>query len=127
MGKYENGEYKHWSPHNNRADCELRGGEWMEFHNFLERAPQHTTKEECVGASDEHVKYIWGRPMGDPVLQCLVALHEPECVEAPWSRPNHLGNTKSTGEPVNYEWKLPHFPSGISQRCVLRVRCVNLN
>jgi hypothetical protein len=36
----------------------------------------------------------------------------PECREAPWSRENHLGNTKSDPattplNPVRYRWKLP--------------------
>jgi hypothetical protein len=47
----------------------------------------------------------------------------PECKEAPWSRPNHMGNTYG-GEPIKYTWKIPE--GGISdeakEHCTLRIR-----
>ena len=116
--------YKHWSTYNAQSTCEAAGYQWLEFTNYLELAPEHTTNDTCIGASNDAVTYVWGRAMGDPTLQCLVALRAPECVEAPWSRVNHYGNGKNTGEPLRYEWNLPYFPSGQSQKCVLRLRFV---
>lgn len=46
-------------------------------------------------------------------------LPAPKCVEAPWSRDNHLGNTKDTGETSAYVWKVPDF---VHERCALRMR-----
>jgi len=34
---------------------------------------------------------------------------------------NHLGNGRG-GQPLSYKWKLPHFPSGNTHRCFLRIR-----
>ena len=57
--------------------------------------------------------------------KCLVKLPKPECVRAPESRPNHLGNGENV-VPLTYNWSLPHFPSGQAQRCVLRIRFVTV-
>jgi len=54
----------------------------------------------------------------------------PECIQAPWSRVNHLGNGRH-GQPNSYNWTLPFIssvssnsPTGVNspQRCVLRLR-----
>jgi len=122
MEKYRNSdEYKHWSEHNNKQDCVSRGGEWLEFYNYLERAPQYTNSRDCTKASGNGIRYIWKRAMGDRRQSCLVALDKPDCVTAPWSRDNHLGNTKD-GQAMRYRWQIPYFPSGEQQRCVVRLR-----
>ena len=123
LDKYpdEDDGYRHWSHHNTKADCESHGGAWLEFTNYLELAPQFDTKDTCEAASDNDVTYKWARPIGHFDEQCLVLLDAPECLDAPWTRPNHLGNGYG-GEPVSYEWKIPFFPSAQQQRCVLRVR-----
>ena len=118
----DNDQYHAHSSYNNENECIMNGGQWLEFTNYLEFAPQHTTASACTGASDNAIKYVWGRPMGHMDERCMVALGAPECHEAQWTRPNHFGNAFKTGEPANYEWKLPHFPSGDSQHCVLRIR-----
>lgn len=51
-----------------------------------------------------------------------VGAHEvapPECLQAPWSRVNHLGNGRY-GQANSYNWTIPHF--GSDQKCVVRLR-----
>jgi hypothetical protein len=116
------------SKHNNPVACEAAGGNWTNFHNYLEIT--NKTKAECQGES-----VIWAIPYssenldqlkgGDPEnwKKCLVKLPKPDCEEAPRTRTNHLGNGKGI-VPLTYKWVLPHFPSGQEQRCVLRIRYV---
>ena len=52
---------------------------------------------------------------------CLVLLKAPDCQKADFSRQNHLGNGENL-EPLRYTWKLPYFPSGKTQRIVVRMR-----
>lgn len=111
-------ERKHFSKHNNEAACTSNGGEWLEFHNFLEKATDVKTEDDCKAKG-----YIWGRPIYGYELECLVPLAAPECQEAQWTRVNHLGNgAKGDLETPSYEWTLPHFPSRKKQRCVIRIR-----
>lgn len=51
-----------------------------------------------------------------------VGAHEiapPECLQAPWSRVNHLGNGRY-GQANSYNWTIPYF--GSDQKCVVRLR-----
>ena len=115
-------QYKLSSKYNNKKDCEANNGQWLDFYNFLEKAPQFKTEAACLAASKKGVKYLWGRSLYFPEKkECLVALPPPECRAADWSRVNHLGNVRG-GQPLRYKWKLPHFPSEEKQRCVLRIR-----
>ena len=43
----------------------------------------------------------------------------PDCLESPWSRDNHLGNTVG-GNNIVYNWTIPEAAAG--QQCVFRVR-----
>ena len=52
----------------------------------------------------------------------------PDCLQAPWTRVNHLGNGRH-GQPVTYNWTLPYLQLGYGRfaepaphRCVLRLR-----
>ena len=45
-------------------------------------------------------------------------LPEPDCIEALWSRDNHLGNSVG-GFPNYYNWTIPNTPH---VNCALRVR-----
>eukprot|EP00049_Salpingoeca_infusionum_P009366 m.156112 g.156112 ORF g.156112 m.156112 type:complete len:746 (-) comp14313_c0_seq4:1450-3687(-) len=52
----------------------------------------------------------------------------PECIQADWSRVNHLGNGRD-GQPNRYNWTLPHLSlspfdktKAVPHRCVLRLR-----
>ena len=116
-------EYAPYSAHNNKADCQRYGGKWLEYTNYLEKAPQHTSKLECEAASKDGIYYKWARPMGSIEEECLVLLDAPECKQAPWSRDNHLGNGMNA-QPLSYKWQIPYFPSGQEQRCVLRIRLI---
>jgi hypothetical protein len=53
--------------------------------------------------------------------ECLVLLNPPICVEADWTRSNHLGNTRK-GQPSQFVWPLPYFPSNTAKKCVFRIR-----
>lgn len=46
------------------------------------------------------------------------AIGAPECVEAHWSRDNHLGNTVG-GYPIYYNWTVPNLPH---EHCTIRIR-----
>ncbi|PIK57203.1 hypothetical protein BSL78_05902 [Apostichopus japonicus] len=111
--------YSRW---NNQADCEENDGDWMEFYNFLEKADALTTQAACENENGvDGVRYIWGRPYREITEQCLVALDAPDCMEAPWSRDNHLGNSRG-GQPSRYTWTIPKFPSNNLMRCAMRLR-----
>ncbi|XP_022106441.1 protein DD3-3-like isoform X1 [Acanthaster planci] len=119
---YGNGQAKHWSRWNNEADCTENGGQWLAFTNYLEKAPQYNNEAACEARSGtDGVRYVWGRPEGEMAEQCLVAVDPPDCQPAPWTRVNHLGNTRG-GKASRYEWTIPYFPSGNDQRCVMRLR-----
>ncbi|XP_028403203.1 protein DD3-3-like [Dendronephthya gigantea] len=119
-------KWRHASQYNNKADCEANNGIWVTFHNYLEETD--LSEAQCTGE-----KYIWGIPYRsekldqlkgtDPEVwkKCLVALPKPECGPAPYSRSNHLGNGEGVVA-LNYPWKIPRFPSGVEQKCVLRIR-----
>ncbi|XP_071806105.1 protein DD3-3-like [Asterias amurensis] len=112
---------KHWSRWNNQQDCTSNGDQWLAFTNYLEKATQFNSQAECQASSSNGIQYVWGRPEGEEDEQCLVALDAPDCLSAPTTRVNHLGNTPD-GEASRYEWTLPYFPSGVTQRCVMRIR-----
>jgi hypothetical protein len=104
----------------------------------LEESPQYQTEAACKAASSTETPLIWAIPyrsedidnlkmVGNDVgslKRCLVALAPPECRRAPYTRSNHLGNARGV-VPARYDWVIPHFPSGNTQRCVLRLRLVS--
>ena len=113
--------YRHWSKYNNKKDCDAAKGEWLEFSNYLEKAKKYKSEKACIAASSNKINMIWARPHGSVNKECLVSLDKPDCIQAPWSRDNHLGNGKE-GEALNYTWSIPYFPSVQKQRCVIRIR-----
>ena len=129
--------FRHYSVHNNKADCERNRGFWVSFSNYLEEYPQHKTEQECKRASSKKLRLIWAIPYrsedidnlkmtGDKVeslKRCLVKLNPPNCKKTPHTRTNHLGNAHKV-VPFRYTWVIPHFPSGHKQRCVIRLRLV---
>ncbi|KAK3607198.1 hypothetical protein CHS0354_008882 [Potamilus streckersoni] len=117
------GKRKHWSRWNNQKDCTNNGGKWVQFSNYLEKAPDYVSEATCVGTRNG-MRYIWAIPYDAEDVEkkeCLVALEKPDCQEAPWSRSNHLGDGND-GKNLNYRWRLPYFPSVHVQRCVFRMR-----
>ena len=89
---------------------------WVWLYAYLDIDDEVSTEAACTG-SDR----VWAQPWLHSVPACLVLPPVPECKKAGWTRVNHLGNGRD-GVPLNYTWRLPHFPSGSSQRCVLRLR-----
>ena len=72
---------------------------------------------------------VWAFPFLDgeqrhhvPSEQCLFLPPLIECIKAPWTRANHLGNIKG-GDLPGYDWILPHFHFIQQPKdCVLRIR-----
>ena len=117
---------RHFSEHNNQQDCEQEGGQWLELHSFLEKAPSATNQAACDAlTTSTGVKHVWKVPYdgwkNNYQEECLVQLKQPDCRAADFSRVNHNGNGVNL-EPLSYDWELPYFPSLTPQRCVLRIR-----
>lgn len=127
MEKYQRdpNHYRHDSPYNNENDCENHGGKWVNFYNYLEKAPQHTNQASCTAAGYKWDYGYRSEEFDELKKSCFVQLEAPECKVAPYSRSNHLGNGDGI-TPLTYKWKLPHFPSNKEQRCFLRIRYVGL-
>ena len=103
----------------------------------MEEYPKADTEKECKDDSSKTLPLIWAIPYRsedidnlkivnddlESLKRCLVALAPPTCHQTPYTRANHLGNTRQ-GVPVRHEWVIPHFPSNKDQRCVLRLRLV---
>jgi len=112
-----------YSSANNEGECQEKGGKWMAFHNYLEKVDGVTTEAACVAKNNPqfNIKYIWGFTHDDRKEHCLVALDQPKCEAADFSRVNHLGNSKGL-KMLSYALDLPYFPSGKEQKCVFRMR-----
>lgn len=117
--------FRHDSKYNNAADCAKNGGKWINFSNYLEKEPKYTNQASCEQAglmwtfayrSEDVVDHL-----GNIRKQCVVPLKEPDCLAAPYSRSNHLGNGVDLA-PLTYRWKLPYYPSQQQQSCFLRIR-----
>ena len=127
MEKYSpNGkDFKHDSIYNNEHDCTSHGGQWIEYHNYLEAAPQHKSQASCEAAGNKWVYAYRSDDYDDDEYtikkKCVVPLEKPKCRAAPYSRSNHLGNGYAI-TPLTYRWRLPNFPSQKEQRCFLRIR-----
>merc|ERR1712038_50608 len=121
---FDSGVRKPYVNSNNEQDCLSEGGAWTLLYNFLEKAPEYTSEDECVSASTSDVSYVWALPHDttDGVTQeCLVQPPPVDCQPAQYQRVNSLGSALD-GEMPSYQWKIPYFPSGKQQRCVVRMR-----
>lgn len=125
---------KYWSIYNNEEECTnnsrkliailfsvqlilyCSADRWVQLYAYLDIDQTVTTESRCTG-SDR----VWAQPWLHEPPRCLELPPVPECFAAGWTRVNHLGNGRD-GVPLNYTWRLPYFPSGRSQRCVLRIR-----
>ncbi|ELT93314.1 hypothetical protein CAPTEDRAFT_225336 [Capitella teleta] len=115
---------KWYSKWNNRQECVDNGGDWRLLHNYLEKLPGKGTQRACESSSANGIVQKWAVPYDSAdakTAECLVLLDAPECKEAPWTRSNHLGNSRD-GNASSYDWTLPYFPSSKTQRCALRIR-----
>lgn len=114
-------ERRLWAvPENNEFDCAKNGGTFTAFYPYLEVASGIDTEAACASRG-----FRWAVPYRHDLASlrpaCLVPPPPLDCRLAPKTRDNHLGD-KAGGGPANYSWALPNFPSGASQRCVLRLR-----
>ena len=131
-GKYKENvnTWRHESKYNNKEDCEKNKGKWVMFHNYLEETDLE--KSQCTRLPNGR-RLIWAIPYRSENVdkfkgndtetwkRCLVSLSPPDCRLAPHSRSNHLGNGEGVVT-LSYPWKLPYFPSGKEQKCILRIR-----
>ena len=92
---------------------------WVQLYAYLDILDNITTEAACVGS--DHPDRVWAQPWLHQEPTCLVLPPVPDCGAANWTRVNHLGNGRD-GVPLNYTWRLPHFPTERSHRCVLRLR-----
>ena len=46
--EFNDGRRKHWSTANNPEACADKGGQWVEYHNYLELAPDFAVSEANV-------------------------------------------------------------------------------
>jgi len=91
---------------------------WVELHNYLELRP-NIPKESCL----ETLGLKWGFTISNYYKeQCFQSLSAPECQLGRFIRVNHNGNPAGSLDMINYDWKIPYFPSEKEQRCVLRMR-----
>jgi len=118
-------EPKHFI-YNNQTACEMNNFTWVQVFNYLEKAKQFTSQIQCESASSvSGISHFWAIPYdsgANLVAECLVELPKPDCRESIGTRANHHGSAEGSQENPRYEWDLPYFPSGESQRCVMRMR-----
>jgi len=115
---------KTFFPQHNEAECnEAEGLNWVVINNYLEILEDATTETECTAKGKELKTNVkWGKTIQNYVkVVCFVPLIKPIYQEGKFSRVNHNGNGKGL-EMLSFDWKVPHFPSRIKQRCVLRMR-----
>ena len=104
--------------------------------NFLELNVEMNTQQKCktFQQNNPDIRTRWEIPFRsffprhfpsnlEQAKQCLILPPQVKCEVAPTSRPNHLGNGDAK-EALRYQWILPYFPTGESQRCVFRIRYV---
>jgi len=109
--------YPYWHPSewkdiailSNKLDrCEYYKAESqnVKAKNFCKNKPEFNNELECTkGGGNWTANEPWGIP-------------PPDCLQAQWSRDNHLGNTR-TGFPAMYNWTVPN---DVHENCVLRIR-----
>lgn len=108
------------------TNCKKNGGTWTKFvTNYIERTAGvlSTCKDEG------NMKLTYGRPyephkisQGAEALEQYLLLQEPPKVAfASSTVVNHNGMSMD-GKFSSFKWRIPAFPSNVTQRCVLRIR-----
>ena len=114
--------------HINANTCKAAGGKWTRFiTNYIEKS--EGVLDSCI---DKSVHLVRGLPYeshlksqgADRKRQYVVVQEPPEVIYAPSTVVNHNG-VNMEGKFSSYKWKVPCFPTNTTQRCVLRIRCVN--
>ena len=107
-------------------DCKSQGGKWTRFiTNVIEKTAG--VLSTCHQIGDMQLKK--GVPYephkvsqgADELEQYVLIQKPPDVVYAPPTYVNHNGVT-TEGKFSSYKWKVPCFPSNVTQRCVLRIR-----
>ena len=100
-------------------------GVWYTEYAYIDYDRDISTPTECSqrnANSPDGYRRVWAKPTYfDTTYRCLILPGPPECVQAGWSRDNHLGNGRD-GVPLNYTWKIPYFPSETQKLIVVRIR-----
>lgn len=130
--QFTNGGEAHYSFAETKAKCDAANGEWREIHSYLEKLTEAngnppTSAGGCNTLADQknipRSKVEFAYAIYGKQKECLVKLEKPDCLVASYSRDNHLGNVDGDTMQTNqYNWQMPIFPSGETQRCALRVR-----
>lgn len=130
---------RHSSKYNNQQDCEdpenyiddnvdskVRGM-WFTEYGYIDIDTTSSSRAACDTFNrtlTRGYQAVWSyAKFGDAQMQCLILPPAPECIQAPWSRVNHLGNGRD-GVPLNYTWRIPHFISNVQKLAVVRIRFV---
>ncbi|XP_068707487.1 protein DD3-3-like [Montipora foliosa] len=110
----------------NKTECTEKGGKWTKFvTNYIERTAG--VLSTCHGQGNMKLKY--GKPYqphkvsqgAEELDQYLLLQEPPEVHFAPSTVVNHNGMNME-GKFSSFKWKVPAFPSNVTQRCVLRIR-----
>ena len=100
-------------------------GVWYTEYAYIDVDPAANNPTTCAQRNDESpdgLPRVWAKTSYlAPDYSCLVLPGPPECIQAGWSRDNHLGNGRD-GVPLNYTWRIPYFPSGENKLAVVRIR-----
>ncbi|CBY35345.1 unnamed protein product, partial [Oikopleura dioica] len=129
--------YPYWHP-TPWKDIAVLTSEPGKCTDLLDENGNRNMKYECVHRVDdystlgyskfnnkEECEYSGGEWTGKaiPEENCILLEKAPDCKMAPWSRPNHLGQTDDSNSFPSYKWELPNFHGLLeSQECVLRIR-----
>ena len=113
-------------PYITEEDCKKNHGRWTRFiTNYLEKTGGvlNTCHAESNKKLSRGVPYEAHKiSQGSDNPNQFVLLHDPpEVIYAPSTVVNHNG-ISSNGKFSSYKWKVPCFPTNITQRCVLRIR-----
>ena len=108
-----------------KESCEKGGGSWVNVKTHFKEKLSVNSDSACANKF-QTVKGLAYEPHlitqgAEGSEEDLVAADPPEVIYAPSTVVNHNGMNME-GKFSSYTWKIPHFPSNIIQRCVLRMR-----
>ena len=127
LSSYPTGEPRLWSTFNTQEECEdpENGGTWFTEYGYIDIDRDATSETLCNSRSESLPRgysAVWAPPnWRERTEMCLILGPAPECIQAGWSRVNHLGNGRD-GVPLNYTWTVPHFLNDQYKLAVLRLR-----
>ena len=100
-------------------------GVWYTEYAYIDYDRDITNLADCEARNRTNIdgyRRVWAKTTYyDFNYRCLILPGPPECIQADWSRDNHLGNGRD-GVPLNYTWKIPYFPSQTNKLAVVRIR-----